>query len=125
MHNRGDALRILWYYVIPTIFMAKSDDDTVLLTVLKVFLECVTFLPRCRSWNESFASHRTSTRLAKLVGVLCQTYWVALPDWLDCFAELALLGRPRWPLELARFRWGARNGRSSPLGSAGTLDMPL
>ena len=37
MHNRGDALRILWYYVIPTIFMAKSDDDTVLLTVLKVF----------------------------------------------------------------------------------------
>ena len=31
----------------------------------------------------------------------------------------ALLGRSKWSLEPARLRWGARNRRSNPLGSAG------
>ena len=35
----------------------------------------------------------------------------------------APLGRSKWLLEPARLRWGARNGRSSPLGSTGALKM--
>ena len=37
----------------------------------------------------------------------------------------APLGRSKWPLEPARLRWGARNGRSNPLGSAGALETNL
>ena len=33
------------------------------------------------------------------------------------------LGRSKWPLELPRPRWGARNGRTSPLGFAGAVEI--
>ena len=38
-------------------------------------------------------------------------------------ARSAPLGRSRWPLEPARLRWGARNGRSNSLGSARALEI--
>ena len=38
-------------------------------------------------------------------------------------ARSASLGLSKWPLEPARPRWGARNGRSSSLGPAGALEM--
>ena len=37
-------------------------------------------------------------------------------------ARSAPPGRSKWPLEPARLRLGARNGRSSPLGFAGALE---
>ena len=42
---------------------------------------------------------------------------------LTARARSAPLGRSKWPLEPARIRWGARNGRSGPLGSTGVLEM--
>jgi hypothetical protein len=38
-------------------------------------------------------------------------------------AQLAGVRRSNWPLQPARPRWGALNGRSSPLGIAGPLEM--
>ena len=38
-------------------------------------------------------------------------------------ARSAPLGHSTWPLEPARLRWGTRDCRSSPLASAGALDM--
>jgi len=38
-------------------------------------------------------------------------------------ARSAPLRRSKWPLEPARLCWGARNGRSSPLGFAGALEI--
>jgi hypothetical protein len=38
-------------------------------------------------------------------------------------AQSAPLGRSKSPREPARFPWGARDGRSSPVGSAGALEM--
>ena len=35
----------------------------------------------------------------------------------------ASLGRSKWPLELARLCWGARNGRSNSLGSVRALEI--
>ena len=38
-------------------------------------------------------------------------------------ARSAPLGRSKWPREPVRLRWGARNSRSSPLGSTGAPKM--
>jgi len=38
-------------------------------------------------------------------------------------APSASLGRSKWPLELPRPRWGARNGRTSPIGLAGAVEI--
>ena len=40
-------------------------------------------------------------------------------------APSASLGRSKWPLELPRPRWGARNrnGRTSPIGVAGAVEI--
>jgi hypothetical protein len=51
---------------------------------------------------------------------------VRLPRVSVGFSSLtrsASLGRSKWPLEPARSRKGARNGRSSSLGLAGALEM--